>query len=221
MKEMHIKGSYLGGLLFLPENVIEGMPLLVYLHGAGERGTNIEHLYRHAIHQMIADGTDFPALVFCPQCPAQYVWNNIVKELKIEIDAVVSRNNIKKDRILLTGSSMGGFGTWEMGMTYPNFFAAIAPVAGGGLSFRAQNLKTTPVWAFHGTIDSIVPPVYSELMVNAVNQNNGNAKLTLLENFDHNDGIEYTYRKTDILEWLLKQRKTNFESVSEYLCEWF
>jgi predicted peptidase len=116
---------------------------------------------------------------------------------------------------------MGGFGTFEMGLTYRNFFSAIAPVAGGGLSWRASNLKNTPVRAYHGDADSTVPVVYSELMVNAVNQTGGFAELVTLKGLGHNDSIEHAYENTDLIEWLLSARRTDFTYVPETLEKWF
>ncbi len=206
--------------LFFPD-CTKDLPLLVYLHGAGERGTEISHLYRHGIPKLIHEGKEIPAIVLCPQCPAAYVWDNVVEKVKLLIDCIVKEFEIPNDRIGITGSSMGGFGTWMMGKTYPSFFSGIAPVAGGGMSWRASNLLTTPVYTFHGTKDTSVPPIYSELLVNAVNANGGNAKLILLEGMGHNDGIDYAYRNTDLIEWLLAQRRTNFDPVSEYCSQYF
>lgn len=211
----------LQSLLFLPKKQVENPPLIVYLHGAGERGENIDHLYRHGIPKLIKSGKQIPAIVLCPQCPAQFVWNNIVQDVKALIDKVVQECNISKDRIAITGSSMGGFGTWEMGLTYSNYFSCIAPVAGGGLSWRCAKLINTPVKAYHGTIDNAVPLVYSTLMVNAVNNFGGKAQLVELENFGHNDGIEEAYFNTDLVEWILAQRRTNFDRVKEVYEELF
>lgn len=116
---------------------------------------------------------------------------------------------------------MGGFGTWMMTLTYPNLFAAAAPVCGGGMSWRAANLSTTPIKAYHGTADDMVPIIYSELMVEAVNRNGGAAELICLENFGHNDAIDEAYRNTDLTDWLLSKRKTNRQDVSEFLSELF
>ena len=208
----------LQSLLFTPAEKVQNPPLIVYLHGAGERGENIEHLYRHGMPKLIKSGKEIPAIVLCPQCPAQFVWNNIVERLKNLIDLIVEEYQISKDRIAITGSSMGGFGTWEMGLTYANYFSAIAPVAGGGLSWRCAKLKTTPVKAYHGAIDNSVPLCYSTLMVNAVNDKGGNAELVVLDGYGHNDGIEYAYFNTDLVDWLCAQSRTNFDRVKE-ICE--
>ena len=206
--------------LFVPDNY-EELPLLIYLHGAGERGIKIEHLYRHGVAKLVNEGMDVPAVVLCPQCPDWCVWDNIVTTLKALIDEVVEKYNIKKDRICITGSSMGGFGTWMMGLTYNNFFSAIAPVSGGGMSWRTSNLKTTPVMATLGTEDDLVPMLYSELMVNGVNEAGGNARLIRLEGKGHNDGINYAYEHTKVIEWLLEQRRVSFEKTPEFCSEWF
>lgn len=212
-----IKMSY---EVFCPQEH-KNIPLLVFLHGAGERGTDIEHVNRWALPRLISEGNKIPAVVLCPQCPQEYVWDNIVRELKCLIDCIVEKYNIKKDRICITGASMGGFGTWSMALTYPEFFSAIAPVAGGGMKWRTPNLKTTPVYAVHGDADSVVPLVDSQLMVDGVNENGGNAQLIVLNGFGHGDGIEEAYENTLITEWLLKQRRTNFEKISEAFSEYF
>ena len=206
--------------LYYPDNY-QDLPLMIYLHGAGERGTQIDHIDRHAVPRIIEQGGQYNAVILCPQCPAHLVWNNVVEDVKKLIDQVVERFEIQKDRICITGSSMGGFGTFEMGLTYRNFFSAIAPVAGGGLSWRAANLKNTPVRAYHGDADSTVPLVYSELMVNAVNQTGGVAELVTLKGFGHNDSIEYAYENTELIEWLLSARRTDFSYVPETLEKWF
>lgn len=215
------KNDYsLGGLLFTPLN-IQDTPLIIYLHGAGERGENKDHLYKHGIPKLISEGREYPAIILCPQCPAEFVWNNVVRELKAMIDKVVEEYSINPDRISITGSSMGGFGTWEMALTYTAFFAAAAPVAGGGLSWRTPNLRKTPIFAYHGSIDNVVPQIYSELMVNSTNRSGGKAELVILENLGHNDGIDYAYRNTDLIEKLINARRTDFEPVPEFLSSMF
>lgn len=211
----------LGYLIYLPEGAKENLPLLIYLHGAGERGTELEHLTRHGVPKMLSEGYEPEAIVLCPQCPAQFVWNNVVREVKKLIDEVVSYYGIKNDRIMITGSSMGGYGTWEMGLTYPDFFAGIAPVCGGAMPWRAGNLRTTPVSTWHGDKDDTVALVNSELMVDAVNRTGGNATLHVLRGFGHNDGIEEAYYRTELLTWLLGQRRTDFTPVPEALSEYF
>lgn len=210
------KGQMNYGVAF-PENY-KDLPLLVYLHGAGERGTNFEHIYRHGIPKLLKEGKDINAVVLFPQCPAQFIWNNMVKELKALIDSVSNEYGILKDRIVLTGSSMGGYGTWETAMCYPETFAAIAPVAGGGVVWRTSKLCKVPVLAYHGEIDSVVPISQSEIMVDNTNRNGGNAELNVLDGFEHNDGIDYAYSNTDLIDRLIAYRKNDFEHIPE-VCE--
>lgn len=207
--------------VFYPEEYRD-LPLLVYLHGAGERGTNFDHVYRHAIPKLIHEGKDIPAVILIPQCPAEYVWDNIVCDVKALIDTVTTEFSIKKDRICITGSSMGGYGTWSMGLTYSNFFSGIAPIAGGGMVWRAgTNLKTTPIYAVHGAKDDLVLPIHSKLMCDKVITEGGNAKLVILNDYGHNDAINYAYAHTDVIDWLLKQRRTDFSPVPEFCSELF
>lgn len=204
----------------LPNDIsnYDALPLLVYLHGAGERGNNFDHVYRHGIPKLLKEGKEYPAVILFPQCPAPYIWNNVVQELKRLIDRIVQEYGIQKDRIVLTGSSMGGYGTWEMAMCYPETFAAIAPVAGGGVVWRAVKLKNVPVLAYHGETDTLVPPSQSEILVERTNENGGAATLHILSGLGHNDGIDYAYRETNLIERLLAYRKSNFDHVPE-LCE--
>ena len=191
------------------------LPLLIYLHGAGERGVNFEHIYRHGIPKLIKEGKEFNAVVLFPQCPGPFIWNNMVKELKSLIDTVVKEYGILKDRIVLTGSSMGGYGTWETAMCYPEIFAAIAPVAGGGVVWRTKKLKDIPVLAYHGEKDTTVPVSQSEVMVDFTIKNGGIAELNVLNEYGHNDGIDYAYRQTNLIDRLISYRKNNFEHISE------
>ena len=220
-KFLNSDSKTLNYILFLPEKPLADLPLLIYLHGAGERGENLEHLYRHAIPKFINEGREYDALVLCPQCPANAVWDNVVYKLKELIDSVVQEYGVKKDRICITGSSMGGFGTWMMGLTFRNFFSAIGPVAGGGMSWRCSNLCKTPVFAMHGDKDAVVPIGYSQLMVDSLKKAGGEVEFKVLEGYGHNDGIEKAYADNQLTDWLLSKRRSDFSYVPEYLEELF
>ena len=207
-------------LVFYPDDYAD-LPLICYLHGAGERGKVLSHLYRHGIPKLISEGKEIPAVVLCPQCSSEFVWDNMVVSVKALIDEIALKFKIKSDRICITGSSMGGYGTWMMGQTYGNYFAAVAPVAGGGMTWRAANLKTTGVYAVHGKDDTVVPAFNTENMINALKPRNKNVKLLLLDGLGHNDGIDYAYGKTDLIEWLLSQRRTDFAEVAEVCSEYY
>lgn len=206
--------------VFCPDDYTD-LPLLIYLHGAGERGLKYDHLYRHGVARMISEGKEIPAVVLIPQCPEEFVWDNVVEKVKEIIDQTAKEYAIKPDRICITGSSMGGFGTWMMGLTYKNFFSGLAPIAGGGMAWRTANLKNTPVYAIHGSEDEPVKPIYSQMMCERVNEEGGNAKLLMLEGFGHNDGIYHAYYNTDVIDWLLNCRRTDFENFPEAYSENF
>jgi predicted peptidase len=179
-------------------------PLILFLHGAGERGSNLEKVKAHGPIKYAQKNKDFPFVLVCPQCPEEQWWSTEV--LINLLDDIVSQYNIDRSRIYLTGLSMGGFGTWDLASMYPDRFAAIAPVCGGGLPFYAGRLKNIPVWAFHGDKDNVVPLEKSREMVNAVNIAGGNAKLTIYPNLGH-DSWTVTYDNKELYDWFLSNVK--------------
>lgn len=144
-----------------------------------------------------------------------------VERLKNTIDAAVSEYGIKRDRIVLTGSSMGGFGAVMTGMTYRNCFAGIAAVSGGGMSWRSSNLSDTPVMLYHGDNDNIVPIENSLMLYNSLKSKGCNAELNILYGYGHNDAIEKVYEEGNITNWLLSQRRERFDYIPEFLEELF
>jgi len=199
----------------------EQLPLIIYLHGAGERGNNIENVYRHAIPKHLKEGKEIDAIVLCPQCPANCVWDNIVFDVKELIDDVVSKYNVDKSRISLTGSSMGGFGTFAMGFTFNNFFSCIVPVAGGGTSWRISNLKDLSIRMYHGDKDTAVPIEYSYLMYNNLKYQNKDTELVVLEGYGHNDGIDRCYDELGVYDYLLSHTNKDKKINEEFLHEMF
>jgi predicted peptidase len=153
-------------LLYLPidyQNSDQRCPLVLFLHGIGERGADLELLKLHGIPKVIAQGTDFPFIVVSPQCSEDTIWTNELDALHALLEAIIEKYNVDHSRIYLTGLSMGGFGTWHLAATYPSLFAAIVPICGGTTPFvgfpeRIQVLKNVPVWAFHGAEDEVVLP---------------------------------------------------------------
>ncbi len=221
--EEHLRNETekLNYLVYAPEKLSDNLPFIVFLHGAGERGMYTENLYRHGIPKMIKEGYEIPAVVLIPQCHESFVWNNLVQELGVLIDDIAQKYKANKAKISVTGGSMGGFGTWKMGLTYPNRFSMIAPICGGGLSWRAANLKSTPIFAYHGALDDCVPLAYSELMVDAVNKNGGNACLTVFPDNWHNDAIGKAYYETDLIEKLITAVRTDFTVIPEAFSDCF
>ncbi len=194
-------------ILHLPEGYDKSKkyPYIICLHGAGERGTDFEH-YRIALPKMLKNGFTREAIIVCPQCANDLTWNIQAFHVKKFIEDTVALYNGDEKQILITGLSMGGFGTWEMICSFPEMFAAAGPICGGGLSWRAERARNIPIRAYHGTADNIVEPIYSELMVNAVNKAGGNAELIRLEGVMHNSW-DYAYDKDNLVDWLLQHRK--------------
>lgn len=194
-------------LLNVPESYKDAkQPLIVMLHGAGERGDDFDKIAVHGVAKYIEAGQNIPAVVIAPQCPNDYIWNQLTVELKELIDYIVNEYNVDEDRISITGLSMGGYGTWEMAMSYPGFFCAVAPICGGGVSWRTYTIGKTPVWAFHGDADKVVPPNNSYEMCDKLNAYGGNAKLTIFHGVEHNSW-EVAYEDTKLIEWLLNSKR--------------
>lgn len=181
-------------------------PLLLFLHGAGERGNNIELIKKHGMPKVLEDKTDFPFVVVSPQCPENSWWTLQLHNLTVFIDNITEQYRIDKNRIYLTGMSMGGYGTWHLAMACPEKFAAIAPICGGGMSWNAQVLKDVPVWAFHGAKDLVVPFAESENMVNALIKCGGNVKFSIYPEAEHDSWTE-TYDNPKLYEWFALQSK--------------
>jgi predicted peptidase len=155
-------------LLSLPDDYEkksgEKFPLLLFLHGAGERGHNLDLVKAHGPPKLIAEGKSFPFIVASPQCPEDNWWD--ADELMHLIENLEKNYRVDPDRIYLTGLSMGGYGTWDLATKYPGKFAAIAPICGGGKAWlAARRLKQLPIWVFHGAKDKAVPFAESKEMV--------------------------------------------------------
>lgn len=194
-------------LLDVPDNIPEGkkVPLLIFLHGAGERGTDFELIKKNAVPRLLEEGKKMPGncITVCPQCAIGETWNTSAHFLKAFIDDICETFPVDMKNINITGISMGGYGTWEMIMLYKGFFHKAAPVCGGGMSWRAPDIKI-PVWAFHGDADDVVPTQNSYEMVDAVNRAGGNARLTLFHGVGH-DSWDEAYEDTRMLEWLMEE----------------
>ncbi len=199
----------------LPENFkeTEKYPLVIYLHGAGGRGRDINLIYTHPF---FSDTQAFlkDAVCVAPQCYADS-WFNIFEQLQAFIEYVSQLNYIDVTRVYLTGASMGGYATWQMAMSRPELFAAIVPICGGGMYWNTARLKDMGVWAFHGENDPVVLVEESKKMVKGVNDNGGKAFLTVYPGVEHNAWTP-TFCDGKVWKWLLEQRAHYEESVSSY-----
>lgn len=182
------------------------LPLIVQLHGAGERGDGKEQLKAvdtHGFSKVIAD-REIDCVFAMPQCPENDYWAVRVESVLKFIGQLTEEFDVDTDRIYLTGLSMGGFGTWFTATARPDLFAAIAPCCGGGMAWAAWTLKM-PVWAFHGAEDDTVSVSESDRMVEALEKCGANVKYTRLEGVGHNVW-DYAYNG-ELLNWLLAQSK--------------
>ena len=194
-------------LLYLPQdygNVDKRWPLILFLHGAGERGDDLARVEVHGPPKIVKQGGHFEFIVVSPQCPRGLWWND--KKLMELLDKVIASHSVDTDRLYLTGLSMGGFGTWQLASEYPNKFAAIVPICGGGKPERTVNLKNVPVWVFHGAKDPAVAIAKSEEMVNALRECGGDVKFTVYPDAGHDSWTE-TYDNPELYEWFLEHRK--------------
>jgi predicted peptidase len=195
-------------LLYLPKDYQttkkKKFPLMLFLHGAGERGTVLKKVAIHGPAKLIKQGKEFPFIVVSPQCPPNEWWNiDVLNEL---LNEITKKFRIDENRIYVTGLSMGGYGTWSLALTYPDRFAAIAPICGGGNPLLAESIKHLPIWVFHGAQDEIVPLKNSQDMVDALEKVGGKVKFTIYPEAGHDSWTE-TYDNPDLYEWLLSQSK--------------
>jgi predicted peptidase len=195
-------------LLYLPKNYAEkeSWPLLLFLHGAGERGENLDRVKVHGPPKLIAAGKDFPFIVVSPQRPNRSRgWQP--HELSALLDEIGEKYKVDKERVYVTGLSMGGFGTWNLAFFAPDRFAALVPICGGGDPNTARRFSHVAVWVFHGAKDSTVPLEGSEKMVEALKKAGSDVKFTVYPEAGHDSWTE-AYNNPELYEWLLQQKRT-------------
>lgn len=202
-------------LLYLPEEYNRDRrlwPLVLFLHGAGERGTDVMEVAVGGPPWLVAEGGELPVILVSPQCAPKQRWQpEILLEL---IDEVTARHRVDTQRICVTGYSMGGFGTWALAAAVADRFAAAAPLCGGGDPESAARLGDLPVWVFHGDADQVVPLESSKKMVEAVQAVGGNVKFTVYPGEGH--GIcGKTYASGEFWRWLLAQRREDAGTSEE------
>ena len=191
---------------YAPTVMGEKMPLIIQLHGAGERGNGGEELSLVDVHgfSKLIKEAEYPCIFVMPQCPKNDYWAVRVESILAFIEQLKAEYPVDEDRIYLTGLSMGGFGTWFTATARPDMFAAIAPGCGGGMAWAAKNL-TMPIWVFHGAEDKTVLPIYSDMMVEKLEAAGADVKYTRLDGVAHNVW-EHAYGE-ELLEWLLSKKK--------------
>ena len=194
-------------LISYPENYTAGKkyPVIIMLHGAGSRGTNFYTLRGNDYFAVTEQFENFPFVTVAPQCH-ENTWFDLFETLKGFVEEISNAEFCDESRIYATGQSMGGYALWQLAMSMPEYFAAIAPICGGGMYWNAQRLKNVPVWAFHGELDEVVFVEESIKMVDAVNKAGGNARLTIFHDCRHESWIP-AYSDYSLFEWLLSHTK--------------
>ena len=175
-------------------------PLLLFLHGAGERGDSLAVVGVHGPLKERAAGRDLPFVIVAPQVPTGSRWT--VGRVAAGLDAAIAQYRIDESRVYLTGLSMGGFGTWEAIMRMPERFAAAVPICGGGLPLGIEAARDVPVWAFHGAMDPVVPIEMSVGMVRTLRNAGGDVRFTVYPDAGHDSWSE-AYASDDLYTWLL------------------
>lgn len=234
-EKSHKYGSHeLQYRVLYPENYDENQkyPLVLFLHGAGERGEDNKKQLVHGSKLFLnaENRQKFPAIVIFPQCPTEDYWANVnivrdetghrefnfikggkptvaMQGVLSMVDSLSKVSTIDQDRMYVMGLSMGGMGTFELVSRRPKTFAAAAPICGGDNPKAAKKYaKRLPFWVFHGQKDDVVDPSHSKAMEEAIKKNGGDVKFTLYPNANHNSW-DSAFAEPDLLPWLFSKTK--------------
>lgn len=201
-------------LLFMPASdaqMVNGKyPAIIFLHGIGERGSDLQILKKEGLPKILDGDKNFPFIVISPQCPATTEWyysnENNVGKMESMIADVIRRYPVDTSRIYLTGLSMGGIATWYFALKVPGRFAAIAPAAFRGDGWSPCSASPIPVWAFHGALDNVIPLQLAQNLVDQFKACGGNIKFTVYPDLYH-DCWTRTYSNPQLYTWFLQNRK--------------
>lgn len=221
-------------LLFFPaeygKDPARKWPLILFLHGSGEAGQDLNQVKRVGLPARLQQQPDFPFVVLAPQLPAPsqtynqpqmdletylraWGWGSKIDPLDVLLEQIETSYAIDRGRLYLTGLSLGGFGAWEYALRYPQRFAAVAPIAGGYHANATKapanicDLKDTPIWAFHGDQDGAVPYTDTQVLVDALKACGSAVKFTLYPGGSHSDAYNLAYADPELYAWLLEHKK--------------
>lgn len=200
----------LGCVIDLPEDYPTSgktYPLVLFLHGAGERGDGhamLENVRANGFPRYAMEGEEYPFVLVSPQCPEENHWAGRIDSLNLLLDHLLTTLRVDPSRVILTGLSMGGMATWFWGTNDPGRFAALVPVCGLGAEWLTYTLVNKPIWAFHGTADGLISCNESIRLCNAVNAQGGHALLTLYTGVGHDSWVR-AYREPELIEWIMEQ----------------
>ena len=191
----------------------EKYPVLIFLHGAGTRGDDLDMVKTNCFFSITDEIENFPFITIAPQCSAK-TWFDVFERLKRVVSHVCNEAYTDKKRVYVMGSSLGGYGTWQLSISMAEVIAAAVPICGGGVAAMVGDMINVPVWAFHGELDKCVMLEEAKIMVNALNECGGNAKLTALEGVGHS-AWDYVYGNAAVYEWLLSHENTNALTIPD------
>ena len=182
-------------------------PLVFFLHGAGERGDDLEVACTHGYMRYVREqGAEYPFIFVAPQCPDGDYWGCYNESLLRFLDYICDAYPVDRDRVILTGLSMGGTGTWMLAMADPDRFSCIVPVCGSGIVWNAKRLASLPIRIYHGDDDPIVPFEESVVMLRELTRAGADVKLTICYGAGHN-AWEVAYQDPDLIDWMLAQKR--------------
>ena len=194
----------------------ERYPLVIFLHGSGERGKDNVVTLKHIAPLFLNESnrTKYPCFVFVPQCPANENWaypdwyqepKEPIRSVVQLIDSLKTLPFIDASRIYITGLSMGGYGTWYLLTKYPDTFAAAVPICGGGDIHQVEHFRHIPIWNFHGAKDNAVPVERSRSMIRSLREAGGNPNYTEYKKVGHESWVN-AYQEAGLLPWLFAQK---------------
>ena len=190
-------------------------PVIIFLHGAGTRGNDINKLISNPFFALTEKHEKFPFVCIAPLC-SENTWFDMWEHLEKLVAEILRLPFADRKRIYLMGASMGGYATWQLAMSMPDCFAAIVPICGGGMYWNSGRLVGLPVWAFHGAKDTVVRLEESVKMVEAIKRHGGEAELTVYPENGH-DAWSDTYSNPEVFSWLLQHRcNMSNDYVDEY-----
>ncbi|MDR3590027.1 MAG: prolyl oligopeptidase family serine peptidase [Negativicutes bacterium] len=199
-------GEELHYLLILPGGyslTADKWPMILFLHGGSGRGRNLDMVKSYGPPWLAEEQSDFPFVVLAPQCPEQEYWTTKADLLAALLDDISQKYRIDRQRVYLTGTSMGGNGTWELASRHPEYFAAAAPMAANPTlpGVWPERLVTLPIWAFHGDQDDVCPLKSDEAMIEALRARGATPRFTVLSGEGHYIGG--VYKNRELYDWFL------------------
>ncbi|MFN8452613.1 MAG: prolyl oligopeptidase family serine peptidase [Anaerolineae bacterium] len=203
-------------LLYQPTGDVQDVyPLVIFLHGIGERGDDLNRVKKWGLPRYAESGeVALPAYLVAPQCPDDVHWSDIPDRLDAMLDELLANYPIDADRVYLTGFSMGSFGTWRWSLRRPERFAALLPVGGNGYwsvfaleHFDFTPLKSIPLWMVHGALDAAVPVAGADEFAAALVAVGANFGYTRYPDANHGESCDRAFIDRTILNWLLAQKR--------------